>query len=235
MIKIEEISVFNFDNALRGARNPLESWLKSDSKFLDDSALINVDKVNDNFNYGNKFLIGENDLKLLQNLVIAGTDHRKFMRQIFVSMDITAPLYWWKEADTYKIGTTANSTSTMHTIHKKPISLDMFSINIESLKDSVEGIIVKQYIDVLETLRKTYLNENSVETKKEAWKLLIQLLPSSFNQMRTITMSYENLRNMYFARRYHKLSEWREFCTIVESLPYANELICLEKKNEKGE
>jgi hypothetical protein len=239
MIKIENISVFNFDNALRGARNPLESWDKSDFYNTLGMARERTDKdyelvcsaVRDGniLKYGNSIIMGKNDLKLIQKLVLAGSDERKFMRQIFISMDITAPLYWYKEFDTYKIGTVANSTSTMHTIHKKPISLDMFSIDIKNT-ESAEEIVINEYIEMLENLRQSYLNENSVETKKEAWRLLIQLLPSSFNQMRTVTMNYENLRNMYFTRRHHKLNEWREFCSVIETLPYAKELICLEKK-----
>lgn len=202
MIKIERTSVMNLDNAIRGARNPMNSWARSDSYYDDE---------------GN-YIYGEADLEFGSRLCRAGSDHRKFIRQIFVSVDITAPLYWWKEFDTYKVGTVANSTSTMHKIHSKEFSREDFSfdkLDEPSLK------VMDGLIEYMEDLRKRF-----VETKDKAlWYDLIQMLPSSYNQMRTVTFNYENLRNMYFARRGHKLDEWHVFCDWVSSLPYAKELI----------
>jgi len=202
MIKIERTSVVNFENALRGMRNPLNSWDKSDSYY------------DENGNY----IIGENDLSLAVRLAKSGNDHRKFLRQIFVSVDVTAPLYWWKEYDTYKVGTVANSTSTMHKIHSKPFSRDDFSC------DRMSGTALScldSVIAVLEERRLKYL-----ETKDTAyWHDMIQLLPTSYNQMRTCTLNYENLINIYYARRYHKLPEWHVYCGWIASLPYAAELI----------
>lgn len=206
MIKLERTEVMNFENAIRGMRNPMNSWEKSDS-------YIGYDEWEQN-----KFILGENDLDLAKRLCKAGSDHRKFLRQIFVSVDITAPLYWWKEYDTYKVGTTANSTSTMHKIHAKEFTLDDFSVErmyLSSL-DTVNVII-----DELERLRKNYLLTND----KNYWYSMIQLLPSSYNQLRTCTLTYENLRNMYHSRKHHKLEEWHTFCRWVETLPYAKELI----------
>ncbi len=206
MIKIERTEVMNFENAIRGARNPFNSWNRMDS-FYDEN--------------GN-FIMGENDLNLAKKLAFAGSDHRKFMRMIFVSVDITAPLYWWKEFDTYKVGTVANSCSTMHKIHSKELTREDFSfdkLNESSLK------IMDELLKYIEDVRQKYL-----ETKDKAlWYNLIQLLPSSFNQMRTVTMNYENLRNMYFARRTHKLDEWHVYCNWIKSLPYAKELITGEE------
>ena len=202
MIKLERTSVMNLENAMRGARNPMNSWGRMDSSYDED---------------GN-FCLGPNDLDLGRRLRKAGSDHRKFIRQIFVSVDITAPLYWWKEYDTYKVATVANSTSTMHKIHSKAFELDDFSHD-HLTKDSLEfmGVI----IDRLESIRQKFV----AEKKKEDWYDLIQLLPSSYNQMRTCTMNYETLVNIYFARRNHKLQEWHTFCHWIESLPYAKELI----------
>ncbi len=206
MIKIERTSVMNFDNAMRGARNPLNSWARYDSGFDED---------------GN-FVFGENDLSLAKRLCSAGTDHRKFIRMIFVSVDITAPLYWWKEYDTYKVGTVANSTSTMHKITSKPFELSDFSV--DHMND--EGIkAMEKLIETLEDLRLRF-----VETKdKELWYTIIQLLPSSYNQMRTCTLNYENLVNIYYARRNHKLSEWHDFCDWAKALPYFEELFITEE------
>lgn len=203
MLKIERISVMNLENAIRGARNPMNSWARSDSAY------------DENGNY----ILGENDLQLANKLCRAGTaDHRKFLRQIFVSMDITAPLYWWKEYDTYKVATVANSTSTMHKIHSKPFELDDFSC--DKLSDGALKLF-ERYIAEMEKIRLKYL-----ETKdKSDWYDLIQLLPSSYNQMRTCTMNYENLINIYYARRFHKLDEWHVFCDYVDALPYADLLI----------
>ena len=202
MITIERTHVMNFENAIRGARNPMIRWARSDST------------TDENGN----FIFGENDLDLASRLCKGGSDDRKFIRMIFVCTDITAPLYWWKEFDTYKVGTVANSTSTMHKIHSKPFSRDDFSLdqlNKTSL-EHMDGLIA-----YLEELRQSYL-----ETKeKSLWYNMIQMLPSSYNQMRTVTMNYENLRNMFFARRFHKLNEWRVYCDWVKTLPYSEQLI----------
>ncbi|MBQ3573185.1 MAG: hypothetical protein IJA16_01165 [Clostridia bacterium] len=201
MIKIEKASVMNMEGAIRGARNPLNSWDRMDSSY--DS----------NGNY----ILGENDLSLAKKLCKAGSDHRKFMRQILVSVDITAPLYWWKEFDTYKVATVANSTSTMHKIHSKPFELDDFSH--DHMTDSAIAALEK-LMGYLEECRLKF-----VETKEKAnWYDIIQLLPSSYNQTRTVTMNYENLLNMYFARRTHKLDEWHTYCDWIMSLPYTKEL-----------
>lgn len=200
MIKIERTSVMNFDNAMRGARNPLNSWSRYDSSFDDE---------------GN-FIFGENDLSLAKRLCAAGTDHRKFVRMILVSVDVTAPLYWWKEYDTYKVSTVANSTSTMHKITSKPFELADFSVD----HMNEEGIrAMEKVIETLEDLRLRYL-----ETKdKELWYTIIQLLPSSYNQMRTCTLNYETLCNIYYARKNHKLAEWHTYCDWIEELPYFSE------------
>ena len=206
MIKIDKVSVMNMENAIRGARNPMNSWARMDSYYDED---------------GN-YVLGENDISLASRLAAAGSDHRKFLRQIIVSMDITAPLYWWKEFDTYKVGTVANSCSTMHKIQAKPFERDDFSHDrlSEDALSVLDGLI-------------TYLEDQRVkfvETKDKAfWHNMIQLLPTSFNQMRTVTMNYEVLINIYYARRNHKLGEWKELCREIEKLPYANELILVKK------
>ncbi len=202
MIKIERTSVMNFDNAMRGARNPLNSWARYDSYF-DDS--------------GN-FVFGPNDLDLAGRLCRAGSDHRKFLRMIFVSVDITAPLYWWKEFDTYKIATVSNSCSTMHKIHSKEFTREDFSFDKLSDKSLA---YMDSLIAYMEQLRKEYLEKKD----KQTWYNLIQLLPSSYNQMRTITLNYENLRGMYYSRKDHKLDEWHVLCDWIRSLPYAEPLI----------
>ena len=203
MIKIDKVNVMNFENAIRGARNPMNSWNKMDS-YYDEN---------------NNFVLGENDLSLATRLRKAGTaDHRKYLRQIFVSVDILAPMYWWKEYDTYKVATVANSTSTMHKIHSKPFELDDFSH--EHLTPS--GLeTLEEIIKALERFRLWYKNDN----EKKDWYNIIQLLPSSYNQLRTCTFNYETLINMYKSRKNHKLDEWKEFCKWVETLPYAKELI----------
>ena len=206
MIKIERCDVMNLENAIRGARNPMNSWDRTDSSYDAD---------------GN-YILGENDLGLAIRLAKAGTDHRKFMRMIFVSVDITAPLYWWKEFDTYKVGTVANSCSTMHKIHSKELTREDFSfdkLNDDSLKH------MDNLLAYIEDVRQRYLSTKD----KELWYNLIQLLPSSFNQMRTVTMNYENLRNMYYARKTHKLDEWHVYCDWIKTLPYAKELIIGEE------
>ncbi len=195
----------NLENAMRGARNPLNSWDRSDS-YWDESGA---------------FVLGENDLALAERLCRAGGDHRKFIRQIFVSVDINAPLYWWKEYDTYKVATVANSTSTMHKIHSKPFTLEDFSTD-RMTSPALEQMAA--FVSYLETLRLEYL-----QTKDKAlWYSLIQLLPSSYNQLRTCTLNYETLTNIYHARRNHKLDEWHAFCDWIKGLPYARELIVKE-------
>ena len=205
MIRFEKTSVMNFENAMRGARNPLASWGKSDSFTAEDG----------NFHFG------PNDLDLAKRLVRAGSDHRKFIRQIFVSVDITAPIYWWKEYDTYKVGTVANSTSTMHKIHSKVFEMDDFSHDhlTEYAKESL-----KRTVDDLEKLRLEFLESKD----KETWYSLIQLLPESYHQMRTCSFNYENVYNMYESRKAHKLEEWHKFCRWVEELPYYCELFIEE-------
>lgn len=201
MIKIERTSVMNFDNAMRGARNPLNSWGRYDS-YYDENG---------------DFVFGENDLSLAKRLCRAGSDHRKFVRMIMVSVDVTAPLYWWKEYDTYKVSTVANSTSTMHKITSKPFELEDFSVdhmNEEGIK-AMESLVA-----TLEDLRLRYIDTKD----KELWYTIIQLLPSSYNQMRTCTLNYETLCNIYYARRSHKLEEWHTYCDWIEDLPYFKDL-----------
>ena len=210
MIKIDKTSVMNLENAMRGARNPMNSWNRQDS-YYDEK--------------GN-YVLGPNDLDLAKRLAKAGSDHRKFIRQIFVSVDFNAPLYWWKEFDTYKVGTVANSTSTMHKIASKPFTMDDCShdkMNETALRS------LSQVIETLEALRQAYL-----ETKdKELWYSMIQLLPSSYNQLRTVTMNYETLVNIYHARKHHKLAEWHVVCEWIETLPYAKDLITFENEQER--
>ena len=209
MIKIERTSVMNFDNAMRGARNPLNSWARYDSSYDEN---------------GN-FIFGENDLSLAKRLCRAGTDHRKFVRMIMVSVDVTAPLYWWKEYDTYKVSTVANSTSTMHKIASKPFELNDFSVD----HMNEEGIKAMQsLVDTLESLRLRYLETND----KQLWYTIIQLLPSSYNQMRTCTLNYETLCNIYYARKNHKLAEWHTYCDWIEELPYFKELFIQDKSED---
>ncbi len=194
----------NFENAIRGARNPMNSWDKMDSHYEDG-----------------QYILGPNDLSLAKRLCKAGRDHRKFIRQIIVSADINAPLYWWKEFDTYKVGTVANSTSTMHRIHSRPFELDQFSTDNMSSRTREK---MEELIAYLEELRGIY----NATKEKQIWMDIIQLLPSSYNQMRTCTFNYEVLSNMYHARKNHKLSEWHTFCDYVKTLPYASDLILLE-------
>ena len=218
-MKFENTEVFNFEGALRGMRNPLNSWDKGDSGYIDRR-------------FNDQFYIGENDLDLAQRLIKAGSEHRKFLRQIFVSVDITAPLYWWKEFDTYKVGTVANSTSTMHKLASTPITEECFEMgNFEDFDLETEDMIFPlkstwaELTSDLEFCRKKYN-----ETKdKRYWKELIRLLPESWLQKRTVTMNYENILNMYHQRKHHKLTEWsKSFCDWVKTLPYAEELICIK-------
>ena len=209
MLKVERISVCNFENAIRGARNPMNSWARMDSKYDEE---------------GN-FVLGANDLALASRLAAAGSDHRKFLRQIIVSMDITAPLYWWKEFDTYKVGTVANSTSTMHKVHTKEFSRDDFSYD----RLTPEGLAVLD--SLIAFLEEERVKFNETEDRGH-WHNIIQLLPSSFNQMRTVSLNYEVLINIYYARRRHKLAEWHTLCDAIESLPYASNLILVKPKED---
>lgn len=214
MIKFENTEVFNFEGAIRGMRNPLNSWDKSDSKFYVECADCGADECRLDIPS-----IGPNDLDLMKRLIKAGSDHRKFMRQIFVSVDITAPLYWWKEFDTYKVATVSNSCSTMHKIHDKEFTLEDFSY--EYLNDDNIGLL-DEVITRLNTCRMLFIRTKD----KEHWWQMIQLLPTSYNQRRTITLNYETLYNIYGSRRNHKLDEWSiGFMDWIKSLPYANELI----------
>ncbi len=207
MIEIELAHTYGWEDAIRGMRNPLDSWDRADSFWTWDEYGAPV------------FRVGPNDLALAQKLVRAGTDHSKFMRQIVVSMDIKAPLYWWKEYDTYKIGTVANSCSTMHKIHAKELTLDSFSH--EHLNDAYKRVL-EDYIYYINIAREAYLENKD----KLWWWQIIQTLPASYNQLRTVTLNYEVLRRIYRARKNHKLDEWRELCRHIETLPYAKELIC---------
>lgn len=211
MIKIENEEVMGWDHAIRGMRNPKNSWDRSDSEFIPWD-------ITD-------FEIGENDIKLMTVLRNAGTDHRKYMRMITVYLDIIAPLYWWKEFDTYKVGTVANSCSTMHKIHDKEFTLDDFSY--EHL-DLTSFIFIETLIGGLNENRQKF-----IETKdKKYWWQMIQLLPTSYNQKRTVMLNYEVLANMYKSRKKHKLDEWREFCTWIETLPYSELITGKEVNNE---
>ena len=224
MIKIETVDVYGWEASIRGMRNPLNSWDKSDSKYCEPFSVK----------------IGENDLKLMKNLSKAGADHGKFLRMITVTVDITAPLYWWKEFDTYKVGTVANSCSTMHKIHAKEFTMDDFSYEhlmpegtaLTELAENGKGTnvwfspigLLAITIGALNNYRKKYL-----ETKdKTWWWQMIQLLPTSYNQKRTVQLNYQVLKSMYFARRNHKLDEWQLFCSWLEELPYFKEICLLE-------
>lgn len=249
-MKFEKTQVWGFEHALRGMRAPLESWDKSDSEYRYLCTLLSTedtprycDKCGQAgcspYNAVAEYVIGPSDMNLAQRLIAGGPEHRKFLRQVFVSVDITAPLYWWKEFDTYKIGTVANSTSTMHKLATTPITLDCFEIddynNNLPIDNDAEpfriGHDVSMIVSILENLRKKYL-----ETKnKKYWKELVRWLPESWLQTRTITMNYENLRTIYHQRKDHKLNEWsgkddrqnKNFIAWVESLPYAKEFIIL--------
>ena len=254
MIRIENVEVTGWEAAIRGLRNPMNSWDKSDSdyrpilcskcdscetfklKLWEGCDACDVSKLLDAAPDG--FMIGPNDHELMMKLRNAGTDHRKFMRMIAVYLDITAPLYWWKEFDTYKVGTVANSCSTMHKIAEKGFTLEDFSTEHLYADDDIDGMyysttaeeeftstdVLKVVIEALNNYRKQYL----IAKDKKDWWQMIQLLPSSYNQKRTVMLNYEVLANMYKSRKGHKLDEWREFCKWVETLPYS-ELITGEK------
>ena len=222
MIKVENVDVWGFEHAIRGMRNPMNSWAKSDSflcrghEFEDCTSSSKTCPRNADDFTADVFCIGDNDLTLMKKLYKSGTEHRKYLRQIFVSMDIVAPLYWWKEMDTYKVGTVSNSCSTMHKIAAKEFELDDFSH--EHILDTY---LIFDIIEELNHYRKLYL-----ETKeKDYWWQMIQLLPSSYNQRRTITMTYENVVSMIKQRDHHKLDEWNSLCDIFKELPYIKEII----------
>lgn len=201
MIEVNNISVYGFAEAIRGMRNPMNSWNRSDSDYSSDC------------------VIGEADLNLMQNLISAGSsDHRKFLRMITVYADINAPLYWWKEFDTYKVGTVANSCSTMHKIHTNKLDFEDFST------EHLDGYCERELERLIELLNIRIDDYNSSKNKKDWWQL-IQMLPSSYNQKRTVQLNYEVLRNMYHSRKNHKLDEWRDFCKLITTLPYGEELI----------
>ena len=231
MVKIEDVEVMGIRKAIKGMRNAMNSWEKRDSSLLFCHEIIcalcpyeSLDSIEcDNKSH---FIIGEADMKLCKNLIKAGSPDRKFLRMIHVQADVTAPLYWWKEYDTYKVGTVANSCSTMHTIHKRDLTLDDFSyehlipVALDCLNETIKTInTARQFV---------------VDMKlKEDWWQMIQLLPSSFNQMRTIDLNYENLLSIYRQRKSHKLDEWREFCKWIETLPYMKEFLGLDEQVEK--
>ena len=244
MIKIENTMVTGWEPAIRGARNPMNSWEKSDSLFVDYVTAIGDDCVCHDINNSvhriipsdwtnkasfNDVLIGPNDLKLLTNLAKAGSDEAKFRRMIVVYVDVTAPMYWWKECGTYKVGTVRNSCSTMHKIHAKEFTLEDFSTeHLETIARFDEDgemhkpyMVTKVVINCLNACRNSYLQTKN----KTDWWQMIQILPSSYNQRATLMLNYEVLANMYHARKNHKLDEWREFCKWIETLPYAEELI----------
>ena len=233
MIKIEDVEVVGIRKAIKGMRNAMNSWEKRDSRLFFCHEIIcalcpyeSLDSIEcDNKSH---FIIGEKDMKLAKRLIKAGSSDRKFLRMIHVQADVTAPLYWWKEYDTYKVGTVANSCSTMHTIHKRDLTLDDFSyehlipVALDCLNETIKTInTARQFV---------------VDMKlKEDWWQMIQLLPSSFNQMRTIDLNYETLFSIYHQRKGHKLDEWREFCKWIETLPYMKEFLGLGEQTETKE
>ena len=206
MLKVERTSVMNLDGAIRGARNPMNSWDKSDSYYDEDG----------------RFVLGQVDKDLGHRLAVSGSDHRKFLRQVFVSVDITAPLYWWKEFDTYKVGTVANSTSTMHKIHAKAFTREDFSCD---RLDEGGLAMLDATIDYLEAERQKFIADKE---NRQPWHNMIQMLPSSYNQMRTVTLNYENLINIYYARKSHKLAEWHVLCDWIKTLPAADSWILIK-------
>lgn len=225
MLKLELTEIYGWEAAIRGMRNPLNSWDKSDSNFscrdcegcyyaYDAKTEIEADCSVTNWCEHTALRLGENDLSLMRKLAKAGSDHRKYLRQIFVSVDITAPLYWWKEFDTYKVGTVANSCSTMHKLHAKAFTREDFSC--DRMTDKALAVL-DGVIDCLEEERQRF-----VETKAlDAWHNMIQLLPTSYMQLRTVTLNYEVLINIYYARRQHKLAEWHTLCDWIRELPYS--------------
>ena len=247
MIKIENVETMGWCGAIRGMRNAMNSWDKSDSKFCHYSCITKDDSLDEedcNFMCGSNFCrgvmqIGEADLKLCKNLIKAGSSDRKFMRMIHVQADVTAPLFWWKEYDTYKVGTVANSCSTMHTLHKRDLTIDDFSH--EHLSERSMSFL-QNLINEINRNRVLYVKgfkgvpgDNACDVKpydKTYWWQMIQLLPSSFNQKRTIDLNYETLFSIYHQRKNHKLDEWRGFCNSIETLPYMKEFLGLGETND---
>lgn len=239
MIKIEHIETWGFQHAIRGMRNPMNSWEKSDTRWCGNLECDSDGTCQFRTEYGcvippGEFVLGDNDGDLMHRLFMAGTEHRKFMRQIFVSMDITAPLYWWKEFDTYKVGTTANSCSTMHKLMAKPF--DIFDFSVDQMNDDAKTMMLK-VIGFLNMQREMYLKskDNHLQGSKEFWWNIIQMLPSSYNQKRTVTMNYENAASMISQRTGHKLEEWRVFVEHLQELPYMDTIVLgnWEKEGEK--
>ena len=232
MLKIENAEIMGWEHAIRGMRNPKNSWVKSDSNWRYVAPAQRENHILASYSDDSEFWIGPNDADLMNRLRNAGTDHRKFMRMITVYLDITAPLYWWKEFDTYKVGTVVNSCSTMHKIADKEFTLEDFSC--EHLSEPAISIL-KNTVEALNQARDLYLGYNGFKhqwgdwEKKHYWWQMIQLLPSSYNQRRTVMLNYEVLANIYKSRRNHKLDEWHTFCDWIESLPYSK-LITGEKK-----
>ena len=235
MLIVENVQVFNFEGAMRGLRNPKDSWHLSDSNYNQKSCLLPEHMQEDMscprcplFNgFGEDCIpyIGPKDMKLAQAMIGAGTDEAKFLRQIFISMDITAPLYWWKEFDTYKVGTVANSCSTMHKLDAYPITRDMFSWDNVGDPGAEFWVTVDAIIAECERLRQLFKETGD----KTYWRALVQLLPNSWMQKRTVTLNYQVARAQYFARRYHKLTEWHILCDAYVNLPYGSEFIAYEK------
>ena len=243
MIKIENVETYGWESAIRGMRNPMNSWEKSDSFqcpfencYYDECPVYKEEDCDRE----NEYIVGINDLTLMKKLSWSGNDHGKFLRMINITMDINAPLYWWKEFDTYKVGTVTNSCSTMHKIHAKEFTLDDFSH--EHLTQNAIELTLKRTIDALNEARRCYLNYDEMENgpkalihtcgiknKKDLWWQMIQLLPSSYNQRRTVQLNYAVLKNIYHARKNHKLDEWHLFCNMIKTLPYAKELIIGEE------
>lgn len=221
MLKIENIDIVGWEAAIRGMRNPMNSWAKSDTFFFCPSQ-GDIRKIGEGPNLELMSEIGPNDTDLMMKLRNAGTDHRKFMRMITVYMDITAPLYWWKEFDTYKVGTVANSCSTMHKITAKEFTLEDFSHEhlLQTAKKNLESTI-----DILNGYRDQYGVDTNPEVRKKYWWQMIQLLPSSYNQLRTVMLNYEVLANIYKSRKNHKLDEWRTFCESIKAFPYSELII----------
>ena len=223
--KFENISVYNIAGAFRGLRNPMNSWSQSDSELeVNMYDVAEVDTDVSYFEIVEDAHLGEKDIDLAQRMIRGGTDESKFLRQIFVSMDITLPLSVWKELDTYKVATVANSCSTMHKLTSTPITMECFSYNPTG--DQIADGYFKDAVLHCEQVRQAYLKTND----KKYWRLLVDMLPEGWLQKRTWTANYAVLRNIYFARRNHKMSEWHEFCKVIEELPYAKELICYEAK-----
>lgn len=240
MITFEHAEVVGWEAAIRGMRNPMNSWERSDSQLCKSSDGFEDCRVgvhggcprrDEDYFKEDIFCIGKNDFELMQRLARAGTDHRKFMRMIVVYVDVTAPLYWWKEFDTYKVGTVANSESTMHTISKRDLTLDDFSHDHIYDDMTTEPSSLKALTFVIDTINQ-YRRLYKVSGAKGDWWQIIQLLPSSFNQKRTVQLNYEVLSNIYHARKNHKLTEWREFCHWIESLPYSELITGEEKLND---